>query len=183
MDGVVWIVVAVVVVVAIAIAAYMAMRKKRTERLQGRFGPEYDRALNEKGGRRHAEAELGERERRRAKLDVRDLDSHEREEFSRRWTDVQTRFVDAPGTAVKHADTLVQEVMRARGYPVDDFEQRSADVSVDHPHVVDHFRAAHAISLANDHERATTEDLRQAMVHYRALFDELLGSATQRSQP
>ncbi|HEX2049897.1 MAG TPA: hypothetical protein VHJ34_04595 [Actinomycetota bacterium] len=176
MDGAVWIVIAVIVVIAIAIAVYMAMRKKRTERLQGRFGPEYERALNEKGDRKSAEAELGERERRRAKLDVRELDPREREEFSARWTEVQTRFVDQPGTSVKHADTLVQEVMRARGYPVDDFEQRAADVSVDHPQVAENYRAAHAISLANDHERATTEDLRQAMVHYRALFDELLGS-------
>ena len=179
MDGAVWIVIAIVVLLAIAIAVFLMMRKKRTERLQGRFGPEYERAISEKGDRRKAEAELDERERRRAKLDVRELDPREREEFSGRWTEVQTRFVDAPGTAVKHADSLVQEVMRARGYPVDDFEQRAADVSVDHPNVAENYRAAHAISLANDHERATTEDLRQAMVHYRALFDELLGSHAQ----
>jgi hypothetical protein len=177
-----WLVVLIVVILAaIAIGAWMAMRTKRTEQLRGRFGPEYGRAVDERGDKRAAEKELKERADRRARLDIRPLAPEARERYTRRWEEVQTRFVDDPSAAVTEADDLVAKVMSDRGYPVEDFEQRAADVSVDHPRVVESYRAAHAISVANSNGRAGTEDLRQAVVHYRALFSELLEtSGTER---
>jgi len=169
------IVVAVVVVVAIvgAVAA-TAARRRRTKELRERFGPEYDRALEQHGDRKQAEAKLREREERREGLDIRQLEPEHRERFAEQWRGVQGRFVDAPQEAVRESDRLVREVMRQRGYPVDDFDQRADDVSVDHPHVVENYRAAGHIADRNERGEASTEDLRQATVHYRALFEELL---------
>jgi hypothetical protein len=170
-----WVVVLIVlVVVAVLAFAFLQMRTRRSEALRGRFGPEYERAVAEKGDQRTAEKELRSREERREKLQIRKLEPETRERYLQRWKDTQARFVDEPRDAVVMADSLVISVMRDRGYPVENFEQRSADISVDHPAVVENYRAAHRISGANEQGQATTEDLRQAMVHYRVLFAELL---------
>lgn len=173
-----WISIAVVVVVAIAAVAVGVMRGRRTERLRGRFGPEYDRSVKTAGSQREAESELRARQERREQLDIRPLSPAARERYAQDWQAVQARFVDTPAEAIGQADMLVTSVMRERGYPIEDFEQRSADVSVDHPHVVENYRAAHGISLASTQGRATTEDMRQAMIHYRSLFEELLDDGT-----
>lgn len=170
-----WILIAILVVVAVAAVAYAA-KQRRSTRLQEGFGPEYDRAVERHGDRRAAEQDLRERRERREQLDVRELEPRERERYVDQWLAVQRAFVDEPVNAVGTADALVREVMQARGYPVDtDFERRAADVSVDHPEVVEHYRAAHEISVRTTTGEAGTEDLRHAMVHYRALFTELLG--------
>ena len=175
MDTWVWIVIAAAVVVAIVLLAmWAASRKRRTSHLREGFGPEYDRTVEEAGSRRRAESELTEREKRREELDIRPLAPGARDRFADRWRTVQERFVDDPNAAVGDAHVLVIEVMRARGYPTDDFEQRAADVSVDHPHVVENYRSAYDISRRAENGQADTEEQRQAMVHYRALFDELL---------
>ena len=173
MDAWVWVVI-VVAVVVIGLAAYMMASRRRTGALRERFGPEYDKTVDESGGRRAAESELKDRVERREELDIRPLAPAAADRYAGEWRDVQARFVDSPGTAVGEADRLVIAVLRERGYPVDDFEQRAADISVDHADVVENYRAAHGISLANDQGRASTEDLRQAMVHYRTLFERLL---------
>ena len=165
--------IALVVLVLVGVWVWIALRRRR-ERLQRRFGSEYGRMVEMAGSRRSAESELVAREKRRERLDIRPLEPQSRDEFARHWRDTQARFVDEPGPAVEEADGLVIEVMRARGYPVEDFEQREADISVDHAPVVDSYRAAHGTSLAYRHGEASTEDLRQAMVHYRSLFEELL---------
>ena len=169
-----WIVLVVVIVAVFMAAMWAARRSSRTERLRDSFGPEYDRTVESSPGRREAEQELEDRRRRREQLDIRPLAPATRQRYAGMWTDAQRRFVDAPGEAVREADVLVIEVMRERGYPMESFEQRASDVSVDHADVVENYRAAHAISLGNDRGLATTEDLRRAMVHYRALFDVLL---------
>ena len=171
----VWIIIAVAaaIAVAVAIAAYVA-RQNRTKRLQDRFGSEYDRTVSSRGEQRAAEEELAERERKREQLDIVPLAPEARDKYAKSWHDVQTRFVDDPPGAVNDADGLVTDVMRERGYPIDDFEQRAADISVDHPNVVENYRAAHAIYLEQQNGGGGTEDLRQAFVHYRALFEELL---------
>jgi hypothetical protein len=168
-------------VVLIAVAIVLAV-KRRSERLRERFGPEYDRTVEQAGGRRSAESELAARQRRVDSLDIRPLDLEARDEFARQWRDAQARFVDEPAQAVAIADRLVAEVMRERGYPVEDFEQREADISVDHPRVVQNYRAGHALSMAAQQGRAGTEDLRQAMVHYRSLFEELLESGIEEPE-
>jgi hypothetical protein len=169
-----WIVIVVAALVILALGVLVVMSRQRSERLRGRFGPEYDRAVAEHGGRRGGEAELARREEQRERLDIVPLSPEARERYSESWREVQTGFVDEPSQALTQADRLVTEVMRERGYPMDEFDQRVADVSVDHPQVVEHYRAAHAIHLANEDGEASTEDLRQAVVHYRALFNELL---------
>jgi hypothetical protein len=174
----VWIVIAVVALVVIGVAAYFVWANRRTERLKEQFGPEYDRMLDEREDRRVVESELEERRARRDQLDIRPLDPATRQRYSSQWKDVQARFVDEPGAAVREADELVTTVMRDRGYPMDDFEQRAADISVDHPGVVDHYRAAHAVSEDAGVDRADTEDMRQGFVHYRELFADLLGEPT-----
>jgi hypothetical protein len=152
-------------------------RKRRTEALQQRFGPEYQRAVREKGER--AEAELLERQKRVEKLSIRELSSAERERFITDWRGVQSRFVDDPRAAVRDADELVTRLMQTRGYPMSDFEQRAADISVDHPRVVDNYRAAREIAIRQQRGQATTEDLRNAIIYYRSLFDELLSKPAQ----
>ena len=172
----VWVIVAIVVIAALGALAYMLMQRRRSEQLQQRFGPEYERLVDDRGDRREAESELQERFTRRQKFDIRELDPAAREDYAARWKQAQGTFVDQPAAAIAEADALVIEVMRDRGYPVaTEFEQRAADVSVDHPEVVEHYRAAHGISQRATGGQAGTEDLRQAMVHFRALFAELLG--------
>jgi hypothetical protein len=173
MDTSTAIILAIVVIVLVGAVAWMMMQR-RTEELRKRFGPEYDRAITEHGGARQAEAELAARQKRVERLDIHPLDPAERERFIDAWQTTQSHFVDAPAEAIKDADRLVSEVMHARGYPVGDFEQRAADVSVDHPIVVENYRAARAIALANERGQAGTEDLRQALIHYRVLFEDLL---------
>jgi hypothetical protein len=171
------IVIVAIVLIALIAGALILARQRRSQQLQQGFGPEYDRTVEESGGdRRGAEAELRERRQRRDQFEIRDLEPAARDRYADRWRDAQRRFVDNPGPAVGEADALVMEVMRDRGYPVaDEFDQRAADVSVDHPQVVEHYRAAHGISGRATAGEASTEDMRQAMVHFRALFVELLG--------
>ena len=156
----------------------MRMRAQRSSQLHDRFGPEYDRAVAERGSRHAAERDLAERSRRHDSLEIRPLDDIQRDAFATSWRDVQARFVDEPREAVADADVLVRDVMSERGYPVGDFEQRSADLSVEHADVVDNYRSAHAIRSRDAEGEATTEELRTAMVHYRALFDALLARPT-----
>ena len=176
MTQAVWIVVAVIIVAALVVGALFWSRRRRSEHLRDRFGPEYDRAVDSTGDRARAEAELAQREKRVEKLDIRPLEPDERRGFASRWKDVQARFVDDPPRAVAFADVLVGDVMKARGYPVTDFDQRAGDLSVDHPIVVEHYHKAHDIALRQERGEASTEDLRQAMIHYRALFDNLVGA-------
>lgn len=170
------IMVAVAVILVIAALGWLYVRKRRhtTADLQQRFGSEYERAVREHGSERKAEANLADREKRVDKLNIRDLEPSERERFSKQWASVQSRFVDFPKGAVTEADDLVSSLMKTRGYPVSDFEQRAADISVDHPRVVENYRSAHGIALRAGREEATTEDLRTAMIHYRSLFEELV---------
>jgi hypothetical protein len=176
MNQTAWIVVAIVVV-AIIVAGVLWSRRRRTEQLRDRFGREYDRAVEEKGSRAKAEADLAAREKRVEKLDIRPLEPAERQDFLKRWDEVQARFVDDPPRAVAFADALLADVMKTRGYPVSDFDQRAGDISVDHPLVVEHYRKGHEIAVRHGRGDASTEDLRQAMIHYRALFDNLVGAA------
>jgi len=177
-----WIVIAAVIVIAIValVVASSASRRKRSERLKSNFGPEYDRTVAETGDEKAAEKELVARERKRNKLDIRPLSSEALNEYTTRWGMVQTAFVDNPATAVGVADRLVTEVMRERGYPVDNFDQRAADISVDHPQIVDNYRAAHGIHLSQERGEVSTEEQREAFVHYRALFVELLAEPQGR---
>jgi hypothetical protein len=172
-----WIVIAVAVVIVVALAMLVARsvsRRKRTERLRNHFGPEYDRTVGESGDQGTAEKELVARERKRQKLDIVVLTPESRAKYAEHWRAVQTAFVDNPSRAVGDADRLVTQVMRERGYPIDDFDQRAADISVDHPNVVEHYRAAHIIHLAQEKGDIGTEAQREAFVHYRALFEKLL---------
>jgi hypothetical protein len=171
-----WILIAVGVVLA-AVLAYLALARRRTARLRERFGPEYDRTVEKRGGRREAETELGSRVERREQLEIRPLAPEARQRYEASWREVQARFVDEPARAVASADELVAAVMSERGYPMDDFEQRADDISVDHPLVVERYRSAHGIARKNEAGEATTEDLRQAVKHYRALFEDLLEPA------
>jgi hypothetical protein len=171
-----WILIAVIVVIAAVaiVGAYSANSRKKTERLKQQFGPEYERTVGETGEQRAAEKELAARERKRDKLDIVPLSPQAREKYADRWRTVQTTFVDNPSSAVDDADRLVTQVMRERGYPIDDFDQRAADISVDHPTVVENYRAAHSVSLSQQDGDVGTEKQRQAFVHYRALFEKLL---------
>jgi len=164
------------VVVAVALASWLYVRRQRstTASLRQKFGPEYDRAVLAHGSERKAEAKLADREKRIEKLNIHDLDPVEHESYSKMWQAVQSRFVDSPKGAVAEADDLVSCVMKARGYPVSDFDQRAADISVDHPRVVENYRSAHEIALRVGKDAGTTEDLRTAMIHYRSLFEELV---------
>jgi hypothetical protein len=170
---VIWLLV-IVIVVLLCVVGVLAFRQRRSAQLREGFGPEYERVVRARGDQGAAEAELRERRDRRRGYDIRPLDPAARERYSERWRATQAQFVDQPASSLGDADALVAEVMSERGYPVEDFEQQAADVSVDHPGVVEHYRQAHAIYESNSEQRASTEDLRQAMVHYRALFAELL---------
>lgn len=167
----------VLIVVVIAVGAVLFWQRRRSAELQKRFGPEYQRAVGQFGDQRKAEAELTAREKRVRSLEIRPLKPEEQERFGDAWKQAQTRFVDEPSQAAADADILVKELMQARGYPMGDFEQRAANISVDHPNVVNNYRAAREIALRNNAGKATTEDIRQAMVHYRSLFEELLETA------
>ncbi|HYK23157.1 MAG TPA: hypothetical protein VEU75_00675 [Candidatus Acidoferrum sp.] len=166
--------VVLVAVILIAAVGFLLSRKKRSQRLRERFGPEYDRVVRKEGEVRRAEGVLEMRSKRREKFELRPLSSTMRDDFTQRWLTVQSQFVDDPKASVSRADRLVSEVMQARGYPMADFEQRAADISVDYPVVVENYRAAHDIALRHNRGQASTEDLRKAMVHYRSLFDGLL---------
>ena len=176
------VVVAALVLVALLGVAAAAARRRRSAAVRERFGPEYDRTVERAGRPRAAEAELTERERQRQRLDIVPLQPEARDRYLESWRAVQTRFVDNPSGAVSEADRLVTDVMRDRGYPIDDFEHRAADISVDHPSLVENFRAAHEIYLRSERGQASTEDLRQAFVHYRSLFDELLETREASAQ-
>jgi len=177
-----WIILGIVAFIAVACAAVVVWRNNRRhqrEELAKRFGPEYQRLMQEHGSATLVERELEARAKRVKKLPIKALSDGERRSFTEAWRQTQERFVDAPAIAVRSAHELVQQVMRARGYPVDDFEQRVADLSVEHAGVVEHYRAAHALYESNRQGEGNTEELRQAMVHYRALFSDLLGDAAQ----
>jgi hypothetical protein len=169
-----WEIIVIVAVIASAIVAWMLIRRNQSRHLRARFGPEYDRLISQQGSRDRAEKELARREKRIARLQIRSLEAAERERFVAEWRADQARFVDDPAGAVTGADRLIADVMRSRGYPVADFEQRVDDISVDHADLVENYR--HAREIADRHKRgeAGTEDLRQAMVYYRALFEDLL---------
>jgi len=182
MDAWVWVVIAVVVLAVIAIVAIVMRQQRRRTELRESFGPEYERAVAREGDVRRGESELMARRERRAEFDIRPLSPESRAAYSRSWEQTQARFVDDPATALAQADALIIAVMGERGYPMDDFDRRTEDISVDHPGVVQHYRAAHDISVRLDQDpdasasstAVSTEDLRQGLVHYRALFQELL---------
>jgi hypothetical protein len=174
------------VIVGLVIAAgvlFWYSQRQRSVRLRERFGPEYERTQAETGDPRRAEAELAAREKRVQKFHIRALSREETARFSEVWRHIQTLFVDDPKGAISEADHLVNEVMSAKGYPMSDFDQRAADISVDHPSVVDHYRAARAIAVQNDAGGVATEDLRQAVIHYRALFEDLLEEKRSETKP
>ena len=164
----------VVVAVSIALAVWFSYQKKQSKKLQDRFGPEYGRTVDDLGSRTKAESELKARERRVESLDIAPLSPAEAARFNGSWNALQGRFIDDPRGVVVQADQLVRELMLKRGYPMGDFAHRAADISVDHPTVVQNYRAAQAIALRGERGEAGTEELRKAVVHYRALFDELL---------
>jgi hypothetical protein len=169
----VWILIAIAAVVVIALIA-MTVRQRRAAALHERFGPEYDRAVEAREDRRAAEAELREREKQHARLDIKSLPEETRARFAQEWRDVQERFVDQPQEAVVAADGLLYRVMDARGYPVGDFDAQADLVSVDHPEVVEDYRVAHGVCERAQTQQASTEDLREALLRYRSLFGELL---------
>jgi hypothetical protein len=164
----------VILVIAVLGWVYVQKQKSRTATLRQKFGPEYDRAVRQQGSERKAEAKLSDREKRIEKLNIRDLDPMEHERFLKQWESVQSHFVDSPRGSITEADGLVSSLMKTRGYPVSDFDQRAADISVDHPGVVENYRSAHEIAVRVGKDQATTEELRTAMIHYRSLFDELV---------
>jgi hypothetical protein len=170
------IVLVIAVLVLAAAVAVLFMERRRAEHLRSRFGPEYERTVHEFGDRRRAEQDLARREQRVEKLHIHPLSVEDHDRFAAAWRADQARFVDDPSGAVTEADRLVQEVMKARGYPVADFDHRVEDISVDHPHLVENYLAAREIALRHRRGRATTEELRKALVSYRSLFDELLGT-------
>jgi hypothetical protein len=170
----VWIVIAAAAVLLLVLIAVAVVRRRKTTKLRDTFGPEYERTVADAPTKREAEAELKERELRHEEFELQPLSPSAREGYLASWERVQARFVDDPGGAVHDADRLIREVMNDRGYPVEDFDQRAADLSVDYPELVQNYRAAHGISRRNDDGEAETEELRQAVVHYRALFEELL---------
>lgn len=181
MDTPVLIAIAVAVVLIVAIAAWALMRGRRSAHLRQRFGPEYDRTVRDVGSPKHAETALENRERRVAAYNIRPLTHEDSGRYAESWRRVQARFVDDPRGAVTDADRLIGEVMQAKGYPMSDFDARAADLSVDHADVVDHYRAGHAIALRHTRGEVSTEDLRQAMQHYRALFDDLIEAEEPKS--
>ncbi|MFF6777082.1 hypothetical protein ACFY8W_26510 [Streptomyces sp. NPDC012637] len=172
------IVIPIAVVIVLVVLAFVLDRRRRN-RLRERYGSEYDRTVDEAGGRRAAEYDLGAREERHDSLDIRPIDEDLRKRYLREWQGVQEQFVDHPETAVHDADRLVTAVMRERGYPTEDFEQQVRDLSVEHGRTLEHYRAAHDVEHLSSRHQATTEQLRGAMIHYRVLFDELLADGNQ----
>lgn len=170
-------VIGAIVVIAIIVAIAFASGRARSRRLQQRFGPEYERTIRATGDRTAAERELQARENRVRRMHIEELPAGARERYTEEWRTVQTRFVDEPSAALQQADVLVTNVMRDRGYPMDNFDQAVADISPDHPQVVENYRIAHDIAARTTRGEATTEDQRQAMVHYRTLFNDLLGTS------
>jgi FtsZ-interacting cell division protein ZipA len=179
-----WLLIAAIVVIALLafFVARSAKTRNRSKRLKERFGPEYERTLDATGKQSEAEEVLAAREHRREQLNIVALTPQAREQYTSRWRAVQTAFIDNPSTAVGDADRLVIEVMRKRGYPIEDFDQRAADLSVDHPTVVENYRAAHHISQSQHQGNVDTEQERQAFVHYRALFEKLLETDTNHQE-
>ncbi len=170
----IWIVIAAAALVAVLVVVSTGIRTGRTKQLHEQFGSEYDRVAADAPTKREAESELRERRRRHEQFDIRPLDPEERDRYRSRWLAIQAEFVDDPTASVAKADSLIQNVMRDRGYPVDDFDTRAADLSVDHPEVVENYRAGHGIAVAHERGHASTDELRRAVRHYRALFDELV---------
>jgi len=166
------IIILILVVLAIAAAVWYATRRRGLRR---RFGPEYDRVVNEMDSRQEAERELRERERRHSELELRPLSAESRATYAAAWEEVQARFVDSPGEAVTAGDELVTRLIAERGYPTGDYDEQIAHLSVEHARTLGHYRDAHDIHLRNERGEASTEELRQALVHYRALFADLLG--------
>ena len=174
MNVVTVVVIVLVVIVVIAAAMWFMQRQRRSKELRQQFGPEYERAVDQYGERGRAEQALAARAERVEQLRIRPLSAEDSARYADAWRSVQSRFVDDPEQAIGQADQLCGEVMQARGYPMGDFDQRAADISVDHPRVVEHYRAAHGIARRSADGNASTEDLRQAMVHYRTLFEDLI---------
>ena len=168
------VIVLIVVLAAVVTAAWFVIQREKTRKLKRQFGPEYDRMIDEEKSPRRVEAVLQERQKRVAKYDIRPLTKEERELFASKWRATQEHFVDAPREAVAQADSLLTDAMRTRGYPMVDFEQRAADLSVDHPGVVENYRMAHEIALRDAQGSASTEELRKAMQYYRTLFEHVL---------
>jgi len=166
----------VLLIICAMLLVPVIVRRKRTERLQDHFGPEYDHTVQSMGGEKKAQTELDERQKHVEALDIRSLSVGERGRYLEEWTAVQSKFVDEPGQAIVDADHLIMEVMQLRNYPVSDFEQRAADLSINYPALVTNYRAAREIAIKNEQLQADTEELRQAMIYYRSLFDELLGT-------
>jgi FtsZ-interacting cell division protein ZipA len=177
------IVLAVVVIAALVILGYQMARRRRTAQLRDQYGPEYDRALQRADTQREAESELRGRSKRHEQLELRSLEASEREDFERRWSDVQGQFVDDPSDAVRNANLLVVEVMSARGYPLEDFDQQADDLSVRYPELTQRYREARRIARANEDGNADTEDLRQAVTSYRSLVQALLADEADRNRP
>jgi hypothetical protein len=173
MATLIWVVIAIVVVAAIALAA-VGVRKRRTAVLRDRFGPEYDRVVQSRDDQRAGEADLRARERQRAQLDIKPLPEDARLRFAGEWRDVQEMFVEQPAQAATAADSLITRVMEARGYPMQDFDAQAELISVDHPDTVENYRFAHAVRDRSQTQQVSTEDLREALLRYRSLFDELL---------
>jgi len=168
------IVIALAVIVLVAIALWMYTRKRRSDDLARRFGPEYQRTLDEMGSRDKAEAELLARKKRVDQFEIVPLSPADAQRFSQEWRTLQSRFVDNPKGVLADADQLVRDLLKTRGYPIGDFDSRAADISVHHPGVVEHYRAAHEIALREQRGEVDTEGMRQAVIHYRALFSDLL---------
>jgi hypothetical protein len=183
MQTIVWVAIVVVVLVVLGFAIAYAVQRRRSQRLRSRFGPEYDRTVEAAGDRRRAEQELADREERRRRFQIRELEPTDRERYRQAWQRLQADFVDRPAVALSQADGLVTEVMRSRGYPMDDFDQAAADVSVDHPREVEDYRMAHAATARAARDETDTEDLRLGMQRYRSLFTSLLGEDGGREHP
>lgn len=168
------VIIIIAVIIVAAVIGYVLQQRQRSKRLRSRFGPEYDRAVREHGSPAKAERALRAREKRMEKIHIRSLAPPEREQFADQWREVQARFVDDPSGSIREADRLVYEVMLARGYPMEDFNHRAEDILVDHPHVVRNYRSAHEIATKQKEGKAATEELRQGLVYYRDLFDDLI---------
>ena len=183
MDTVLIVVIIIAVVLAVGVAVVLLYRRRRSDQLRQRFGPEYERALGESDHRGEAEKELRSREKRRSAFEITPLTGQDATRYSQEWADIRLRFVDQPAEAVTQADRLVIQMMRDRGYPVDDFEQRVDDISVDHPEVAQHYREAHAVAIAQAADSADTEQLRQAVTSYGQLVHALLSENRRQNSP